>query len=255
MMDQQSGKFLVVNDADLDTSVSAPSSPARVKSTKVLPTLAEGEGVDFDGIVAVVVKIKANGKLFLSTAPAGAWKFRVGAAVDIKGVKFRVVRVNERGQIGLRMMNAIEVASYVEKPATVTLVDKASLHPASFEEPVSVIITNPSSNKKGFEVSTDAQIKRREQKERRLQGLAEQREKNRSINEREREASKNVAVPGMSKNKISQQFGADLAAKRKRARKLAPMLAAQEAARKRLESEKRGKTPAAVVNLVVAGAE
>jgi len=253
MMDQQRGKFIVVNDADLDMSASVPSSPAREKSTKALPTLAEGEGVNFDGIVAVVVKIKANGKLFLSTAPAGVWKFRVGAAADIKGVKFRVVRVNERGQIGLRMMNAIEVAAWELNPKPFAAV--VVVEPTAPEPKVECTLTNLSLSKKGFSVSTDAQIKRQEQKERRLQGLAEKREKNRAINEREREVSKNAAVPGLSNKKLSQQFGADLAAKRKRARKLEPMLAAQEEARKKAESEKRSRTPAAVISLVVTGAK
>ncbi len=274
MMDQEKGRFRPVSpervaemQQELDT-LAASAPPDRPARTRVLPVLAENERVNLEiggsvGTIEVQIdKIKQNGKLFvhqtLLTVP-GLAGTPLGYVIEIKGVLFRLRRVNAQGVAGLRMMASIERSLWetAGKPQpgwpviTVTTVDLSA-----FKEPkVECTLENPS--KRAYHVSTDAQLRRAEQKERRIQALAEKREKNRAIGEREREASKNAAVPGLSKKQIDQKFGAELAAKRKRARKLAPMLAAQEAARQKAEAEKgkrKEATPAAVVSLVVAGA-
>lgn len=274
MMDQQSGKFIRVDDLDLAPSAPTPSRPVAQWN---LPILAEGEIVSIvtawpwgeprSEIVVSVDKIKPNGKLFAHGDYETKEMIGVGDVAIVKGVKFSVRRVNDEGQIGLKMLNATEVALLPtlkpEEPAADA--PSASLHPASFEPAPAATLENPSKFVDehplfGAVGLTESQIRRREQKAMRLQSIQERREKNRIAADSEQKSRPAYAKPApgeLSNKKASQARGAELAARRKRDRRLAPMLAAQEQARLRLEKEKARRkvadVPSAVVSVVVAG--
>jgi len=261
MMDQKSGKFLMVDDLDLtpSTAESTPT-PSRAVAQWNLPLLAENEAVDVKlatpwgeerGTINIMVeKIKPNGKLFAYTTYGRDphlpdQLINVGDLAIVKGVKFSIRRFNDRGVLGLKMLNATEVALLPTlKPQEPLLPGvSASLHPASFEPAPSKV--HPLFPPSG---PTESQIKRRERKARARAARAELREQNFLL-------AKMDKTKELTKSQRRER-GAQIAAERKRKKKLAPMLAAQEQARLRLEKEKGRRVveaPSAVVSVVVAG--
>lgn len=201
MMDQEHGRFRPISEEkvaemqkELDT-VAAQSGIERkaARVPRVLPVLAWGEeitlvvGAPLGEVPVRVEKIKANGKLFVETAHIEALcSLPIGLVVEIKGVKFRLRRTNLKGQAGLRMMTSAEVAVWeaAGKPQPKFLVQDQEQPETSPAPNVECVLENPSN--RAYPVSTDSQLRRAEQKERRLAGLAEKRKANRERQERDR---------------------------------------------------------------------
>lgn len=242
MMDPEKGRFRPVSaekvsemQKELDT-LAAQATPDRPVRTRVLPVLAENEEINLEvggylGQVPVTIrKIKPNGKLFVWTPHVEALScVPVGFVIEIKGVKFRLARTNVKGDAGLRMMTSVEVALWEQagKPQPLLLVrlsDEVTItevpNPGIVtpELKVECVLENPSN--RAYPVSTDAQLRRAEQKERRLQALSERREKNRERAERDR-ATLPVYAQSTPESKAEQQRYTQQAIEARRKRKAA----------------------------------
>jgi|CXWL01.1.fsa_nt_gi hypothetical protein len=238
MMDPEKGRFRPVSaekvsemQKELDV-LAAQATPDRPVRTRVLPVLADNEDINLEvggylGQVPVTIrKIKPNGKLFVWTAHVEALLcVPVGFVVEIKGVKFRLRRSNLKGDAGLRMMTSVEVALWEQagKPQPELLVPlKDVVDVTEVENPgvvipklrVECILENPSN--RAYPVSTDAQLRRAEQKERRVQALAERRAKNKERAERDHATLPAYAKDPQSKAERQRYTQQAIEARRKR---------------------------------------
>jgi len=242
MMDPDKGRFRPISPervADLQKELDVQIASGSAPRTRVLPVLAEGEDLDLviggplTSIPVTVERIKQNGKLFVYSSHEEALAtVPVGLVVEIKGVHFRVARVNVRGQAGLRMLTKGEVQSWTaagrpQPPLLVRIDDEIEVT----EVPnLSVVVPrlNPESLVSDpFAEKRARQLRRAERNERRRQGLVERRKKNALIQESiEAEKSlrddpKALAIP---RRQFDRAEGERLAQER-RARKKAERLA------------------------------
>jgi hypothetical protein len=198
----------------------------------------------------VVEKIKASGKLFVRGPLDSLGIVGVNDVVSIKGVKFLVRRVNDRGQIGLRMLTTAEIAelearaaAHVASPGLPAPDWKAEQAGREALEPTRVMGDFAPEK---LATRSPSQIARAERRERRIEELELRRKRNRTLSENGSRAlfssrSENGVVTTQTGKEVSKEFGARCAAERAERKRLRPILRAQEKQRQKAEAEEQSR--------------